>query len=167
MCYNTHHSRVTPDITSLQQEIQQAKPFASAPQEATLSIGRTWALLDHALAELLKGHGLTPTQYNVLRILRGAGDDGLCRGEVIERMITKVPDATRLLDRLERAELISRHRGGSDRRFVSTNITAKGRTTLAALDGPIEALHQAHFALLDDAEVRTLIDLLSRIRSSL
>jgi DNA-binding MarR family transcriptional regulator len=154
-------------MTSLQREIQQAKPFASAPQEATLSIGRTWALLDHALAELLKAHELTPTQYNVLRILRGAGDEGLCRGEVIERMITRVPDATRLLDRLERAELISRHRGSTDRRFVSTHITEKGRTILAGLDGQVDALHRAHFAPLTDDEVRTMIDLLARIRHAL
>jgi DNA-binding MarR family transcriptional regulator len=158
---------VTQDITSLQQEIQQGKPFASAAQEATLSIGRTWALLEHALADLLKAHDLTPTQYNVLRILRGAGDEGLCRGEVIERMITRVPDATRLLDRLERADLISRHRGGSDRRFVSTQITAKGHAILAALDDPVDTLHRTHFAPLADDDVRTLIDLLARIRSAL
>jgi DNA-binding MarR family transcriptional regulator len=158
---------MTRGTASLQHEIQQAKPFVSAPQEATLSIGRTWALLDHALADLLKGHGLTPTQYNVLRILRGAGDDGLCRGEIIDRMITKVPDATRLLDRLERAQLISRHRDGIDRRFVSTQITEKGRTTLAALDAPIDALHRAHFAPLTEDEVHTLTALLARIRSAL
>ena len=151
-------------IASLQHEILQAKPFTSAPQEATLSIGRTWALLEHALAELLKPYDLTPTQYNALRILRGAGDEGLCRGEVSERMITRVPDATRLLDRLERAEFISRHRGGSDRRVVSTQITEKGRTTLTALDAPVDALHQSQFAPLTADEVRTLIDMLARVR---
>ncbi len=165
MCYNTHYSAVTPTHSALQQEIHQAKPFSSAPQEATLSIGRTWALLEHGLAELLKAHELTPTQYNVLRILRGAGDKGLCRGEVIERMITRVPDATRLLDRLERAGLISRRRGGSDRRFVSTHITEQGRTLLAALDASVDAVHATQFAALSADEVRTLIDLLARLRS--
>lgn len=153
--------------SSLQQEILQAKPFASPGQEATLSIGRTWALLEHALAELLKPHELTPTQYNALRILRGAGDAGLCRGEVMERMITRVPDATRLLDRLETADLISRRRDGTDRRFVSTHITEKGRTLLAALDAPVDALHRMHFAPLADDEIGTLIDLLARVRGTI
>lgn len=167
VCYNTYPSRVNSTPSALQHEIQQAKPFATAPQEATLSLGRTWALLEHALAELLKAHDLTPTQYNVLRILRGSGGEGLCRGEVMDRMITKVPDATRLLDRLERAALISRQRGAGDRRFVSTHLTDKGRTALAALDAPVEAMHHAHFAALATDEVRTLIDLLARIRGAM
>jgi DNA-binding MarR family transcriptional regulator len=153
--------------TSLRQEILQAKPFASPAHEATLSIGRTWARLEHALAELLKTPGLTPTQYNALRILRGAGEEGLCRGAVIERMLTKVPDATRLLDRLETADLVYRRREATDRRFVSTHITEKGRATLAALDRPVDDLHRAHFAPLADDEILTLIDLLARVRGAM
>jgi DNA-binding MarR family transcriptional regulator len=167
MCYNIYIFHVPATHSSLQQEILQAKPFASPAQEATLSIGRTWALLEHALAELLKTHGLTPTQYNALRILRGPGEAGLCRGEVMERMITTVPDATRLLDRLEHAGLISRRRDGTDRRFVSTHITGKGRALLAALDVPVDALHRAHFAPLADDDLRTLIDLLARVRDAM
>ena len=87
-------------MTKLQEEIRQTRPFATVEQEASLSIARTAALLEHAVGEALKPYGLTPTQYNALRILRGAGDDGLCRNEVGERMVAIVPDATRLLDRL-------------------------------------------------------------------
>lgn len=82
--------------TRLRDEIKQTR-FSSLEQEAYLSLGRTWAVLEHATAEALKPHGNTPTQYNMLRILRGAGEKGLCRSEVMERMIARVPDATRLL----------------------------------------------------------------------
>lgn len=74
----------------LRDEIKQTRPFASREQEAYLSVGRTWSVLEHALSEALKPHGITPTQYNVLRILRGAGERGLCRSEVMERMIARV-----------------------------------------------------------------------------
>lgn len=150
--------------TRLRDEIRQTRPFASLEQEAFLSLGRTWAVLDHAFAEALKPHGITPTQYNVLRILRGAGRNGLCRAEVMQRMIAKVPDATRLLDRMEAADLIQRERDTGDRRFVTTRITAEGERLLAALDEPVLALHRAHFAELNEAELGTLIELLGRVR---
>ena len=82
------------------------------------------------MAEALKPHGVTPTQYNVLRILRGSGEEGLCRSEIMERMIARVPDATRLLDRMEGAGLIERERSQVDRRFVTTRITEEGRRVL-------------------------------------
>jgi DNA-binding MarR family transcriptional regulator len=150
----------------LQDEIKQTRPFAGPEQEAYLSLGRTWAVLEHALAEALKPHGITPTQYNVLRILRGAGESGLCRNEVMERMIARVPDATRLLDRMEAMGLIGRQRDAQDRRFVTTRITAEGRRVLAELEGPIEALHRRQFASLDEAELRRLIQLLGRVRET-
>jgi len=81
-----------------------------------LSIARTAAVLDHAAGEVLKQHGLTTTQYNALRILRGAGTEGLCRNEIRDRLISRVPDATRLLDRLEETGLVTRSREGEDRR---------------------------------------------------
>ena len=102
------------------------KPFKSVEEEALLSIARTAALIEHAGAEAFKPFNLTITQYNVLRILRGAGTDGLCRNEVGERLVTKVPDVTRLLDRMEAAGLIVRTRGGQDRRYVATRITEAG-----------------------------------------
>src|SRR5690606_39843700 len=110
----------------LRDELRQTKPFTSLEQEVFLSLGRTWALLDHAFAEALKPYGITPTQYNVLRILRGAGEAGLCRAEITERMLTRVPDVTRLLDRLEAVGLITRERDAVDRRYVTARIQAEG-----------------------------------------
>lgn len=148
----------------LREEIKQKKPFASPEQEAYLSLGRTWAVLEHALAEALKPYGVTPTQYNVLRILRGAGGSGLCRSEVMERMIARVPDATRLLDRMEAAGWIARERSSEDRRFVTTRITDEGLRLLDQLDELILEIHCRQFAHLDRGELRTLIDLLGRVR---
>jgi DNA-binding MarR family transcriptional regulator len=150
--------------THVGDEIKQTRPFGSREQEGHISLGRTWAIVDHALGDVLKTYGITTTQFNVLRILRGAGEKGLCRGEVMERMITKVPDATRLLDRLEAAGLITRCRDASDRRFVTTTITKAGLKMLDELDEPVLALHRQQFGALSSEELRTLIDLLGRIR---
>jgi DNA-binding MarR family transcriptional regulator len=152
--------------TRLQDEIQQTLPFQSLEQEAFLSLGRTWAVLEHAFAEALKPYGITGTQYNVLRILRGAGETGLCRAEVMERMIAKVPDATRLLDRMEAVGLIERERDTADRRFVTTRITEDRLRLLGELDEPVQALHRQHFGALDEAELATLIELLGRVRAA-
>lgn len=149
----------------LQDEIQQTRQFACLEQEAFLNLGRTWAVLEHAFSEGLKPYGITPTQYNVLRILRGAGKSGLCRAEVTQRMIAKVPDATRLLDRLEGSGLIERRRDTEDRRFVTTRITDEGLRLLTELDAPVEALHREHFGQLEEEDLRRLIDLLSRLRA--
>src|SRR4051794_41800121 len=108
---------------SLRAEIKQKKPFGSLEQEAQLNIERTAAVLGHGFAESLKPYGITPTQYNVLRILRGAGEAGLCRNEVRDRLLRQVPDVTRLLDRLAEAGLVERERDSADRRLVTTRIT--------------------------------------------
>jgi DNA-binding MarR family transcriptional regulator len=150
----------------LRDEIKQTRPFSSPEQEAFLSLGRTWAVLEHAMAEALKPHGITPTQYNVLRSLRGAGEAGLCRSEIIERMIARVPDATRLLDRMEAVALVERERSEEDRRFVTTRITEAGLRLLVELDATILELHQRQFAALDETGLRTLIDLLALARAS-
>ncbi len=152
---------MSPDLRA---EIRQSKPFSSPEQEAFLSIGRTWAVLEHAFSEALKPYGITATQYNVLRILRGAGETGLCRAEVMERMITLVPDATRLLDRMEAAGLLERQRSREDRRFVTTRITADGLSLLEELDEPVCDLHRRHLGALEPGQLRKLIDLLSRVR---
>ena len=151
---------------TLRDQIRQTKPFASPEQEAYLGILRTAAELEHALAELLKPHGITPTQYNVLRILRGAGVHGLCRNEVRDRMVARVPDATRLLDRMEGMRLIERARDTEDRRFVTARITRKGLELLRELDGRVLALHGTQLATLQADEVDTLIRLLDRIRGT-
>jgi DNA-binding MarR family transcriptional regulator len=161
MCLNTYIPSMQ---TGLREEIRQRKPFDSLEQEAYLSIERTAAMLGHAMAEALKPFGVTPTQYNVLRILRGAGNAGLCRGEVRERLVAQVPDVTRLLDRLEAAGLIERERGGRDRRFVTTRITADGLKLLERLDAPVAEIHRGQLGHVSAEELRMLVDLLARTR---
>lgn len=152
--------------TTLRDEIRQTRPFSSLEQEAYLSLGRTWAGLDHELGEALKPHGVTPTQYNVLRILRGAGEKGLCRSEIMERMIARVPDATRLLDRMESAGLIARARDAEDRRFVTTRITEDGLRLVGAAEESVMALHHRQFAELAEEDLRQLVRILELVRGS-
>ena len=149
---------------NLQQELRQTKPFASLEAEAVLSIARTAALLDNQLTEALKPHGLTPTQYNVLRILRGAREGGLCRYEVAGRLVTPGPDVTRLLGRLEEAGHVSRTRDPEDRRQVLTRITGQGLALLGELDEVLGELHRDQLGHLGEERLRTLIDLLARAR---
>ncbi|HET7273924.1 MAG TPA: MarR family transcriptional regulator [Longimicrobiaceae bacterium] len=152
---------------NLRTEIAQTRPFASRQQEAHLSIMRTAAALDHAVSEALKPYGVTPAQYNILRILRGAGDEGLCRNAVRDRMVAKVPDTTRMLDRMEAAGLVERSRDENDRRFVTTRISDEGLRLTAELDEPMEALAHKHAGHLTKSELTMLIDLLARIREVL
>ncbi len=148
----------------LKQELKQRRPFRSLAHEAHLSILRTAAQFEHAFESALKPHGVTATQYNVLRILRGAEPTGLCRQEIGARMLRRVPDVTRLLDRLEDLRLVVRERGGSDRRLVTTRITAAGLKVLAGLDPVADKLTGALLGRLDEADLRALIDLLGRVR---
>ena len=150
--------------STLQDELKQRRPFGSPEQEAMLSIARTAALLEHATAEALKPHGLTPTQYNALRILRGAEPEGLCRNEVRDRLVARVPDATRLLDRLGEMGLVVRQREGDDRRFVRTRITQAGLDLLEPLDEVLQALHREQLGHLGERKLRTLVALLSEAR---
>jgi DNA-binding MarR family transcriptional regulator len=153
-------------MAKLRDEIKQQKPFASLEQEAMLSIERTAAVIGHGFADALKSFGVTPTQYNVLRILRGAGPMGLCRNEVRERLVAEVPDVTRLLDRMEDAGLIGRERDSTDRRLVTTRITAAGLRLLDKMDVPVAEMHARQLGHLTRAQLRTLIDLLALARSS-
>lgn len=149
---------------SLKEELKQSRQWTSVHEEAVLNVARTAAILDHATAQLLKPFGITPTQYNVLRILRGAGDAGLCRNEVGERLIRPVPDVTRLLDRLEEMKLVERRRSGSDRRFVGTFITDQGLRMLEELDGPVREFHKSAVGHLEDDQLASLIELLETAR---
>ena len=149
----------------LRDEIKQTRPFTGPQEEAYLSVERTAAVLGHALADALKVHGITPTQYNVLRILRGAGEAGLCRNEIRDRLIAQVPDVTRLLDRMEDAGLVGRERGTQDRRFVTTRISPEGTKLLTELDEPVRRLHARLLEQLSGAELETLIALLAKARS--
>jgi DNA-binding MarR family transcriptional regulator len=114
----------------LLEEIKQSKPFARPSDEALLSIMRTASVLEHGSNEMLREFGITTTQYNVLRILRGAGAAGLCGREIGERLVSRVPDVSRLLDRMEDMGLLGKRRDAIDRRHVTARITAKGRRVL-------------------------------------
>ncbi len=149
---------------SLQEDIRQRKPFSSLQQEAYLSVVRTTSALTDQIEDLLKPQGISATQYNVLRILRGSGPDGLCRNALRDRMLTRMPDMTRLLDRMEDAGLVMRAREGEDRRMVLTRITEKGRRLLDELDAPVLALHKRQLARLSDVQLRSLSDLLTLAR---
>jgi DNA-binding MarR family transcriptional regulator len=149
---------------SLQQTIRQRKPFNSLQQEAYLSVVRTTSALTDTVEDLLRPYGISGTQYNVLRILRGAGEGGLCRNELRDRMLTRMPDMTRLLDRMEEAGLVTRERQSDDRRLVLTRITSRGKDLLAQLDRPMNELHRTQLARLNDEQLRSLIDLLTLAR---
>ncbi len=151
---------------TLRDELKMTKAFRSVEEEAILSIARTAALLEHAGSEELKPFGLTITQYNVLRILRGAGENGLCRNEVGERLVTRVPDVTRLLDRMETAGLIVRHRGGDDRRYVTTRVTEKGLKLLEKIDRELPAIHGRQLGHVAQKRLRELIALLQEVRGA-
>jgi len=152
-------------LSALAAELKQNKPFESLEVEAVLSIARTAAIFEHQAAQALKPYNLSLSQYNVLRILRGAGPDGLCRNDVGSRLITQVPDVTRLLDRMEEAGLISRERGSNDRRFVTTRITRKGLDLVGKIDKPITDLHQQQLGHVSRKTLRVLIDALAEVRA--
>jgi DNA-binding MarR family transcriptional regulator len=148
-------------------ELKQTKPFASMEHAAHLSIIRTSSMLMDAFERMLKPHDITATQFNVLRILRGAAPDGLCRNEIRDRMVNRMPDVTRLLDRMEEAGLIGRERSGEDRRMVRTRITAEGNRVLDMIDDDVVAEQKRPFKGLDDGQLNTLVELLAKARRNL
>jgi DNA-binding MarR family transcriptional regulator len=148
----------------LQSEIKQKKPFQLREEELYLNLIRTADLLSRKGAELLKAADLSPNQYNVLRILRGAGAEGLACGEVGDRMITRDPDITRLLDRLEKRDLVVRSREKGDRRVVTARITPAGLDLLKSLDLPIAEWHKSQLGHLDPKQQEALIRLLELAR---
>ena len=124
-------------MAGLLEEIKQTKPFASKEEEVYLNLQRTAEALRWSVVETLKPYELTDSQYNVLRILRGAGTEGVKCSEISERLVTKDSDITRLLDRLETRKLVSRERDARDRRVIVARITDDGLKLLAELDEPI------------------------------
>jgi DNA-binding MarR family transcriptional regulator len=137
------------------------------PEEgAFLDLLRTTDLLSRGLIQVLKSEGLSGTQYNVLRILRGA-PEGLPCGEIAARMITRDPDVTRLLDRLEKRGLISRCRETKDRRTVVARITPGGLKLLTRLDEPVQEIHRKQLGHLGRERLRTLTELLHVARKQL
>lgn len=148
----------------LQKELKQRRPFESIESEALLSIVRTAAVLDHAFNEALKPHGLTTTQYNVLRILRGTGAEGLCGKAIAERLVSPSPDIARLLDRMDETKLIERKRDLDDRRYVTATITAKGLQLLSDVEPAIEEAQRARVGTIDRAALEALIATLESMR---
>ena len=148
----------------IQEELKQNKPFPNLRAEAIVSLIRTAAVLNHMFNETLKPYGITMTQYNVLRILRGSEETGLCGRDIGDRLVSPVPDVTRLLDRMEEMKLLTRRRDTVDRRYVATFITDKGRDLLKEVDPKLEATADARVASLDDDSLRSLIAMLEALR---
>jgi DNA-binding MarR family transcriptional regulator len=149
----------------LRDEIKQSKPFANLQEEAFLNLQRTAEYLRSKSAEFLKRWDLSPTQYNVLRILRGAGKSGLACSEIGARMVTQDSDVTRLLDRLEKKGLIERARSSKDRRVVTTRTSRRGQELLAKLDAPAGRSVEQMMSRLSPRELRNLSLSLERLRS--
>jgi DNA-binding MarR family transcriptional regulator len=143
------------------------KRRTACPEEiAFLDLARTTDMLSRGLVQILKSEDLSPTQYNVLRILRGT-PEGLPCGEIAARMITRDPDVTRLLDRLEKRGLVSRCRETEDRRMVMARITPDGLALLASLDAPIVEAHRRQLGHLGKARLRALTELLVAARAEI
>jgi DNA-binding MarR family transcriptional regulator len=152
-------------VGNIQAEIKQTKPM-TPEQEVLLTLQRTADAFERKLVEVLKPYGVSPTQYNVLRILRGAGKDGLPCGAIAERMVTRDPDITRLLDRLDKMGFITRERGQKDRRVVTTTITEAGLKLLKQLDKPLTDTGNELVKNLSKAQMQQLVELLDLARSS-
>jgi DNA-binding MarR family transcriptional regulator len=149
----------------LQAELKQKRPFTSRGQEAYLALLRTADALRSSMESKLKEFGLTGTQYNALRILRGATPNGLPCSEIGERMITRDPDITRLLNRLEQRGLVERTRDQKDRRVIYGKISAAGLKLLREMDRPVEQYGHEMLRHVGQADLRRLIDLLEQVRS--
>jgi DNA-binding MarR family transcriptional regulator len=157
---------ITSNIQMMKEAIQMDQQRVSShPEEAAyLDLLRTTDMLSRGLIPVLKAEDLSSTQYNVLRILRGA-PEGLPCGEIGNRMITKDPDITRLLDRLEKRGLISRSRDAKDRRTVTARITTAGLKLLGRLDEPVQAAHRKQLGHLGRNRLRALTELLQVSRA--
>jgi DNA-binding MarR family transcriptional regulator len=153
-------------ISALQAEVHQTRPFRSPAEEASLSILRTAALVRRAIIKVVEPSGLTLAQYNVLRILRGAGPGGLPTLVVRDRLLEDAPGITRLLDKLELAAHVRRERSTPDRRQVICYITPKGLALLKRLDIPVSAAQETGGAGLKAGEIKLLIALLAKVRAT-
>ena len=150
----------------LQHDLKQRRPFESLEAEVFLNVLRTATTLVGGLTELLRPFDITQPQYNVLRILRGAGAAGLPCGEVGERMVNREPDVSRLLDRMERRGLVARARMPDDRRVVTARLTPEGRRVVDALDEPVREMHRRQLGHLSEDELHALSELLEAARES-
>jgi DNA-binding MarR family transcriptional regulator len=152
---------------ALQDEIKQTRPFRSSAEEVVVSVLRTAAVMQRHLSQVVEAYGVTIQQYNVLRILRGAGEAGLPTLAIRDRMVEEAAGITRLLDKLESAGHVVRERSTPDRRQVLCHITPKGEALITSVDGPMDVANQRAGANLDDDERTQLIELLGAVRAGL
>jgi len=153
-------------LASLKREIAQQRPFSSVEEEALLNLLRTSDYFERAVQRRTREWGITSTQYNVLRILRGAGPEGLTCNAIGERMITAEPDITRLLSRLKALKLVRQRRDLRDRRAVRTQIAQAGLELLRKMDPMVLAAPKELLGHLSGEEVKELIRLLEKARRS-
>lgn len=153
-------------VSSIRDEIRQTRPFRSQAEEAVVTLVATAARVQEALAHVVAGHRVTVQQYNVLRILRGAGEAGLPTLDIAARMIDRSPGITRLLDRLEKRRLVRRRRCRSDRRQVLCFSTAEGLRILDELERPMADAARSCTAPLAAAATQQLIRALDEVRGA-
>lgn len=151
---------------SLQKQLKKKHPFEVPQEEVNLNIQRTYGVLMGPVGKLLKEHKLSAPLYNILRILRGVGADGLPCSQIGERMVTREPDVTRLVDRLLKAGWVQRERSAEDRRVVSVKLTASGKKLVNKLDEPMTNLHRETLGHLTKAEMKELNRLLIKARDA-
>lgn len=149
---------------SITDEIKQTRPFRTKSQEASVALMRTAHLLRRQAEAVVAVEEITSQQYNVLRILRGAGEKGLPTLEIAERMIEQTPGITRLIDRLETKKLVLRERCKTDRRQVFCKITRGGLALLAKLDAPVTKADSI-LSKLTKRDLAQLVDILDRARN--
>ncbi len=150
--------------TTLQQQLKKQQPFDSLEQEAYLNLLRTHNMLAAAPNRMLKAHSLSSAQYNILRILEGNSPEGLPCLEIVSQMVTRVPDITRLVDRLAEASLVTRNRSLEDRRVVLIALTAKGRNLIQSMHAPLHQIHRDTMGHMTRDELEELNRLLVKAR---
>ena len=151
---------------SLKYEIHQTKPFHSIRHEAVLGLLKTSDLVRRVISSVVEPAGITMQQYNVLRILRGAGDEAIPTLEIRARMIEQTPGITRLLDKLERRSWVTRNRHSGDRRQVLCLITPRGKQLIDSLDDGVDAIYDRLLGTVSDAEVQVLVRAMDALRAS-
>ena len=156
----------TKNIGTLAAEIKQTKPFRSFGHEAILGLLRTTEVVRNFMIEEIGLEDITLPQYNVLRILRGAGSQGLPTLEIAARLVEKTPGVTRMITRLEEKGLVVRERCTDDRRVVYCKITRSGTLLLKKYDGKVNAVDVAALAMLSEGELKQLVKLLDKVRAA-
>ncbi|MCH8333038.1 MarR family transcriptional regulator [Candidatus Sumerlaeota bacterium] len=154
-------------MSKLQQELRQTKAFVSKRQEALLALQRTTDLVSRPVEKIFSRWKLTPEQYNVLRILRGAEPDGLPTLEIGRRMITRASNVTRIIDRLEIKRYVTRHRESGDRRVVRIRITSQGLQLLSKMQSAVDSNTEQAMGGVSETEAARLVLLLERVRDGL